>query len=195
MEKQKKEQALEILKETCKNCDKCTLATTRQQVVFGYGNPGALVMFIGEAPGADEDTQGKPFVGRAGKLLTTMMSEAGLLREKVYISNIAKCRPPQNRPPTSEESSTCKNLILFKEIEIINPLIICTLGSTATQALLGSTQINSTRGKLHSFNNIPLLPTYHPAYILRDPSKRDLVIADFKKIIQILKGIISDRKK
>jgi len=173
------------------NCQSCPLATQgRTQVVFGTGDQQAKLMFIGEGPGRDENTQGLPFVGRAGKLLTKIIEAMGLTREEVWISNVVKCRPPNNRAPLPIESKTCKDLLLFKEIEIIKPKIICTLGATAVHALLNSDiQISKTRGTFLELNGIPLMPTYHPAYLLRNPSAKRFVWQDMKKIMEKLKEL------
>lgn len=173
-----------IRKKFC-DCSACPLATLgRSCVVFGEGNLHAQLMFIGEGPGRDEDEQGRPFVGRAGQLLTKIIQAMNLKREDVYISNVVKCRPPNNRVPLPTESDVCKNLILFNEIDIIQPKIICTLGATATQALLGEdAKITKTRGIFSFFKGIPVLPTYHPAYLLRNPDAKKIVWEDMKKIM------------
>ncbi|MCK4499150.1 uracil-DNA glycosylase [Candidatus Babeliales bacterium] len=184
-----KEKQLEQLKTTCKNCNKCPLFEQgRTQVVFGHGNPTARLMLIGEGPGRNEDKEGKPFIGRAGKLLTQILQAIGLKREDVYISNVVKCRPPNNRAPLPLESSTCMKLLLFKEMQIIQPKIICTLGATATCALLGSeTRISRARGIFHQLQNTSVMPTYHPAYLLRNPHAKHDVWEDMKKIQTKLK--------
>ncbi len=171
------------------NCSACPLGTQgRSQVVFGSGNADARLMFIGEGPGKDEDAQGLPFVGRAGQLLTKIIEAMQLKREDVYISNVVKCRPPENRTPLPMESDTCKNLLLYKEIDIVKPKIICTLGATATQAILGDEiKITKARGIFFSFKGIPVIPTYHPAYLLRNPAEKKTVWEDMKKIIEKLK--------
>lgn len=185
---QEKNTLLAQLNKSCTNCTACPLAQCgRKQVVFGYGNAEAKLMFIGEGPGRDEDTQGYPFVGRAGQLLTKIIEAMGFERSQVYISNVVKCRPPENRTPLPEESSTCKKLLLFKEIEIIQPAVICTLGVTATQGLLGEDVFMSkARGTFHTFKGIPVLPTYHPAYLLRNPTAKRIVWEDVKKIVAYL---------
>ena len=167
------------------NCQKCPLATQgRTQVVFGTGDAQATLMFIGEGPGRDEDRLGSPFVGRAGQLLNKIIEAMKLKREDVYISNVVKCRPPGNRTPLPTETSTCKNLLLYKEIDIVQPKIICTLGSPATKALLGDeVQISRTRGIFAQFNGITVMPTYHPAYLLRNPIEKRTVWEDMKKIM------------
>lgn len=160
-------EALERLKEKYRGCMECPLATQgRKQVVFGEGNPFARLMFVGEGPGRDEDIKGRPFVGRAGELLNKIIEAMGLARSEVYISNVVKCRPPENRVPLPNESSACTSRLLFKEIEIIKPEIICTLGVTATRALLGEITMSRVRGVLQTYKEIPVMPTYHPAYLL-----------------------------
>ncbi len=170
------------------NCMQCPLGSLgRQNVVFGDGNPQAKLMFIGEGPGQDEDKHGKPFIGRAGKLLTKIIEAMGLQRQDVYISNVVKCRPPKNRAPTPEESATCTSLLLFHQIAIINPQIICTLGASAAQALLGAdTKIGAVRGIFQEIDGIKLMPTYHPAYLLRNPAEKQKVWADMKLVMSEL---------
>jgi len=179
---------LDALKKCYTNCQKCPLATQgRTQVVFGEGCHKAQLMLIGEAPGRDEDNQGRPFIGRAGKLLTKIIQAMKIKREDVYISNIVKCRPPNNRAPLPAERTACTQLILFKEITIIKPQIICTLGATALQALLGcDAKISQYRGIFTSFQNIPVMPTYHPAYLLRNPNTKKFVLEDMKKIAELI---------
>ena len=179
---------LHVLKKQTANCSICPLAKLgRTQVVFGFGNPQAKIMFIGEAPGRDEDKQGYPFIGRAGQLLTKIIQDMKLSREDVYISNVVKCRPPNNRVPLPIESNTCKQLILFKEIDIIKPEVICTLGSTAAQALLGDTvSFGRIRGTWCDFKKTPVMPTYHPAYLLRNPSAKRVVWEDMQKVMMKL---------
>ncbi len=186
-----KQQQLSDLNKKYKDCMSCPLGSLgRKQVVFGDGNPDALIMFIGEGPGRDEDSQGKPFVGRAGQLLSKIIEAMGIAREEVYISNVVKCRPPQNRTPLPNERDTCKDLLLLKEIEIIKPKIICTLGSSATQALLGDqVKITQARGLFATFNGIPVMPTYHPAYLLRNPAEKRTVWEDMKKIMEKIREL------
>lgn len=183
-----KQDKLDQIKQQYTHCLQCPLATQgRAQVVFGVGNPNAQLMFVGEGPGRDEDKQGKPFVGRAGQLLTKIIEAMQLTRDDVYISNVVKCRPPENRAPLPIESETCKNLILFKEIEIIQPKIICALGATALQGLFGNgMSISKVRGIFQNFNGIAVMPTYHPAYLLRNPDAKREVWADMKKILERL---------
>lgn len=177
---------LQKLQTLYKNCTKCPLSTQgRTQVVFGTGNPKASLMFVGEGPGRNEDIQGKPFVGRAGQLLTEAIKSLGLNREDVWISNVVKCRPPKNRAPLPEEIKTCTNILLFQEIAIIKPKIICTLGATAIQAFLGpTTKISNVRGTIQKYNDFLIMPTYHPAYLLRNPSEKKTVWQDLQKVMK-----------
>jgi DNA polymerase len=185
---------LDELAVTIGNCTRCKLHRTRSTVVFGEGNPAARVMFIGEGPGRDEDLQGRPFVGRAGQLLTAIIEKGMLLkRSDVYIANVVKCRPTENmqfvkdRPPDDEEKNACGQFLL-KQIEIIKPEVIVTLGNPSTQFLLRTKLgITKARGQWHSFNGIAVMPTYHPSYVLRNgdeasPLKRD-VWEDIKKVL------------
>ncbi len=167
-------------------CEKCSLATTRTKTVFGVGSPSAKLMFIGEAPGADEDKTGEPFVGRAGKLLTDMILAMGLSRDRVYIANILKCRPPDNRNPLPGEVELCEPY-LKRQIRIIRPAVICTLGAVSAQTLLKTNvAISKLRGKFHSYEGTPLLPTYHPAYLLRNPSAKKATWEDLKMVMDKL---------
>jgi DNA polymerase len=151
-------------------CGRCELAKTRRSFVFGTGSPDANVMFVGEAPGRDEDLQGEPFVGAAGQLLNKILAAIGLEREEVYIANILKCRPPGNRDPRPEEIASCEP-ILRRQIELVSPVILCTLGAFAARTMLGvTTGISRLRGRLHDYRGIPLVPTYHPAALLRNPA-------------------------
>jgi uracil-DNA glycosylase family 4 len=170
------------------DCKRCKLHSGRTRLVFGEGDPKAKLLFIGEGPGRDEDVEGKPFVGEAGRLLTRIIeSGMGLKREDVYICNVIKCRPPDNRTPERDETAACIPF-LREQIRIIEPAVICTLGRTAAQELLGREfKIAEERGKWRSFTGIPVMPTYHPAYIVRNPSReRELkgqVWADVQKIM------------
>lgn len=195
--KQTKKIHLDELSASHLSCQKCPLATQgRKQVVFGSGNAEAKLMFIGEGPGRDEDIQGLPFVGRAGQLLNKIIEAMGMKREDVYISNAVKCRPPGNRTPLPLEVDTCKNLLLFKEIDIIQPKIICTLGSPATKALLGEhIKISQARGIFAEFKGIPVMPTYHPAYLLRNPVEKRTVWEDMKKIMNKLNQFEMNNQK
>ncbi len=185
-EKQENSDKLQTLYAQYKNCMSCPLANQgRSKVVFGEGNPNTKLMFIGEGPGKNEDLQGRPFVGRAGQLLNKIIEAMGMKREDIYISNIVKCRPPSNRAPLPEETGKCTSILLFKEIEIIQPKIICALGATAVQALLGpKTTLASVRGNFQKFKNILLMPTYHPAYLLRNPAKKSTVWQDMQKVMK-----------
>ena len=165
--------ALRALQDELHNCTRCPLAFQgRHTIVFGDGNPDARLMFIGEGPGADEDAQGLPFVGRAGQLLNNMIAAMGLKRSDVYIANIVKCRPPQNRVPEPEEANTCAPF-LFRQIDVIRPEVIVALGATAATYLLGAkSPLARLRGRLHEARGAKLIVTYHPAYLLRDPSQK-----------------------
>ncbi len=178
---------LESLKDEISSCKRCSLHKTRHNIVLGAGNPKAQLMFIGEAPGEDEDLQGLPFVGRAGQLLTKIIEAMGLTRNDVYIANILKCRPPNNRPPQPNEIEECED-ILKKQINIIEPKIICTLGKFASQTLLRTeVTISALRGHFKEYNGIKLMPTFHPAYLLRNPNDKKLVWQDMKKIMKELR--------
>ncbi len=166
-------QALQLIREEIGDCTRCPLAFQgRHTIVFGDGDPRARLMFVGEGPGADEDAQGLPFVGRAGQLLNNMIAAMGLSREQVYIANIVKCRPPQNRTPDPQEARTCSPF-LFRQIQIIQPEVIVALGSTAATYLLDvKSSLASLRGRIHTAHNTRLIVTYHPAYLLRDPRQK-----------------------
>ncbi len=164
--------ALQTIREEIGDCRRCPLAPTRNKLVFGDGDPNARLMFVGEGPGADEDAQGLPFVGRGGQLLNNMIAAMGLKREEVYIANIVKCRPPKNRVPEPIEANTCKPF-LFQQIEVIQPEVIVALGATAATYLLGAkTSLSSLRGRIHHAFNTRLIVTYHPAFLLRDPTQK-----------------------
>jgi len=185
----KKNELLEIVKEELKDCKRCKLYKERNHIVFGEGNEDARLMLIGEAPGHEEDLQGRPFVGAAGHLLDNMLKAINLSRREVYIANIVKCRPPQNRKPERDEIEACKPFLL-KQIDIIKPSIICTLGSTATQTLLETkTPITKLRGHIYDFSGIKLIPTFHPAYLLRNPYQKKGAWEDLKLIEKIYKGL------
>lgn len=178
---------LEALRSEVLRCAKCALAKTRRNVVFGSGNPRAPLVFVGEAPGADEDAQGLPFVGRAGQLLTKIIEAMGMKREDVYIANILKCRPPNNREPQPDEISACESNVA-RQIAIIKPKVICTLGKFASQTLLRSTTpISALRGNFHEYHGIKVMPTFHPAYLLRNPGDKKLVWSDMRKVMEILR--------
>ncbi len=182
-----KQARLDELFETMKSCHQCQFGETRNKLVFGEGNPDARLMFVGEAPGADEDRKGRPFVGRAGQLLTRMIEAMGLQREDVYIGNILKCRPPNNRTPTPAEMTPCLPYIL-KQIEIIEPEIICALGAVALKGLLRdpSVAIGQMRGTFIDWHGVKLMPTYHPAYLLRSPKQKKVVWDDLQAILHEL---------
>lgn len=177
---------LEDLKKDVLKCNMCGLHSSRKNLVFGEGNPKAQLMFIGEAPGRDEDVQGKPFVGRAGKLLTKIIEAMGLKREDVYIANILKCRPPNNRNPKPDEINACINH-LKSQIRIIQPKVICALGTFSAQRLLEEeTPISKLRGRFYLYEGIKFMPTYHPAYLLRNSSQKKIVWQDMKLIMKEL---------
>jgi uracil-DNA glycosylase len=180
--------ALQALREDIGDCTRCVLhAQGRKQIVFGVGNPAAALMFVGEAPGADEDIQGEPFVGRAGQLLTKIIEAIGLARSDVYIANVIKCRPPGNRNPAPEEVSTCQPF-LFRQIDIIRPRVIVALGTFAAHTLLGTdAPISRLRGRVHEFRGgSKLVPTFHPAFLLRSPDRKRDVWEDMKKVRALL---------
>lgn len=165
------------------NCTACRLAGTRTQVVFGVGSPTADLMFIGEAPGRDEDIQGEPFVGRAGQLLTDIIKAMKLSREQVYIANVIKCRPPENRNPEPDELDQCRPF-LRRQVALIKPKVIVTLGKFGLQSLTQKAySISSVRGSWLDYNGVKVMPTYHPAYLLRTPSAKKDVWADMKKVM------------
>lgn len=167
-------------------CTMCPLGTLgRTNVVFGEGDPDAKLMFIGEGPGAQEDAQGRPFVGRSGQLFTRSLNALGLERSEVFITNIVKCRPPDNRAPTPLESTTCKNLLLYNQIKIIRPKLICTLGASSLVGLLGHpVQITRIRGTVQQVDGLAIFPTFHPAYILRNQTKFEIFLNDLKTAIE-----------
>ena len=174
------------IREELGDCKRCKLHRTRRTIVFGEGNEKATLMFIGEGPGYDEDVQGRPFVGRAGQLLTKIIESIHLSREEVYIANIVKCRPPQNRNPEADEIQSC-NPFLTKQINAIRPKIICALGTFSAQTLLKTdTKISALRGKLYDLEGIKVIPTYHPAFLLRNPERKREVWGDMKKIDECL---------
>jgi uracil-DNA glycosylase len=180
-------EALAGVKAFIGECTRCKLSGLgRTQVVFGVGHPNADLMFVGEAPGADEDVQGVPFVGRAGQLLTKIIEAIGLGREDVYIANVIKCRPPQNRNPEPDEIATCEPF-LFQQIDLIKPKVIVTLGKFAAQCLLRSEEpISRLRGRLFDYRGAKLIPTFHPAYLLRNPSSKREVWEDMKLVKKLL---------
>jgi DNA polymerase len=179
--------ALRAIREDIGDCTRCVLHKQgRKQIVFGVGNPEADLMFIGEAPGADEDEQGEPFVGRAGQLLNNMITAMGIKREDVYIANIIKCRPPGNRTPERDECETCSPF-LFRQIEIVKPKIIVALGAIAAKTLLGvNDAMMNLRGRIYDYRNTKLAVTYHPAYLLRDPRQKKETWKDLQMVMKYL---------
>lgn len=178
---------LQALRDEIGNCHRCKLYKTRTQIVFGVGNPRAELIFVGEAPGRDEDLQGEPFVGEAGQLLTKIIKSMGLKREDVYIANVVKCRPPENRNPEPDEIESCEPFLL-RQLEIIKPKIICALGTFAAQTLLRTKEkISALRGNFYYYHDIKVIPTYHPAYLLRNPNDKRVVWEDIKKIMKELR--------
>jgi DNA polymerase len=181
-------ETLEQIRQDLGDCRRCKLAPTRKTIVFGDGNPHAELVFIGEGPGADEDEQGLPFVGRAGKLLNKMMQMVGLKRQDVYICNIVKCRPPMNRTPEKDEVDVCSPF-LYRQIAAINPRLICCLGAPAVRTVLGIKEgITRIHGQFYDFGSIKALATVHPAYVLRNMREEKILIEDFAKIRDFLKG-------
>jgi len=201
---QNKADLLTAVRERVRVCTKCKhLACSRTQTVFGVGNPDADLMFIGEAPGADEDQQGEPFVGRAGQLLTRIIRAMNFAREDVYIANILKCRPDTapgsfgNRPPTPAEMQTCRPY-LMEQIDIIQPSVLVALGAVAVEGLLGMRgTMRELRGRWHTYNSIPLMITYHPAYLLRNQSSSEKrkVWEDMLQVLERLRRPISERQR
>ncbi len=174
---------LEMVRAEMGDCQRCKLAPSRTNLVFGIGDPKAELMFVGEAPGMDEDVQGEPFVGKAGQLLTKMIAAMGLSRERVYIANIIKCRPPQNRNPEPDEIASCRPF-LDQQIAAIGPKVICALGKFSAQTLLNTeTRISDLRGKFYDLNGVKVLPTFHPAYLLRNPGEKKRVWEDLQVIM------------
>jgi uracil-DNA glycosylase len=181
------EQALEAIRSDIGDCTRCKLHRLgRRQIVFGVGNPSADLMFVGEAPGADEDVQGIPFVGRAGQLLTKIIEAIGLRRDDVYIANVIKCRPPENRNPEPDEVATCEPF-LFQQIDRIKPKVIVALGTFAAKALLKTQDpISRLRGRAFDYRGATLIPTFHPAFLLRSPDRKRDVWEDMKKVRALL---------
>ncbi len=182
------QEALAAVREDLGDCVRCKLhALGRRQIVFGVGNPNADLMFVGEAPGADEDIQGEPFVGRAGQLLTKIIEAIGLRREDVYIANVLKCRPPNNRNPEPDEVQQCEPFLL-RQIDVVKPKVIVALGKFGAQSLLKTNDpITRLRGREYKFRNAVLIPTYHPAYLLRTPSAKREVWEDMKRVRELLR--------
>lgn len=177
---------LAVLREVALGCPRCRLAETRQHVVFGEGDPAAEVMVVGEAPGADEDRTGRPFVGRAGKMLALLLRSVGFERDAVYICNVLKCRPPRNRNPQPDEVEACSPYLL-RQVELVQPRVILACGTFAAQTLLGNqTPIGRLRGAVHEFKGVPLVATYHPAALLRNPAWVRPVWEDLQRLRAVL---------
>jgi DNA polymerase len=190
-----KAETLEDIQRELEDCKRCKLHRGRKNIVFGKGNPRASLVFVGEGPGYEEDLQGEPFVGAAGQLLTRIIQAIHMAREDVYICNIVKCRPPKNRNPMPDEVAACRPF-LVRQIKAIRPLVICALGAIAAQALLNTDEsITKLRGDIHLYQEIPLVPTYHPAFILRNPARKRDVWEDIQKVQKIISdvpGVYSD---
>lgn len=179
-------ETLERIQADLGDCTRCKLHQGRTTVVFGVGNPRADLMFVGEAPGRDEDRQGIPFVGRAGQLLTKIIASIGLDRDEVYIANVIKCRPPNNRNPELDEIQTCEPF-LFRQVDVIQPKVVVALGAFAVRTLLRTDQaISRLRGQVHEYRGAKLVPTFHPAFLLRSPDKKRDVWEDMKKVRALL---------
>ncbi|HWY69050.1 MAG TPA: uracil-DNA glycosylase [Terriglobales bacterium] len=181
------EKALRLIREDLGDCTRCVLHKQgRKQIVFGVGNARADIMFVGEGPGADEDQQGEPFVGRAGQLLNNMITAMGIRREDVYIANVVKCRPPGNRTPEREECDTCSPF-LMRQIAAVKPKIVVALGAVAAKTLLGvNDAMVNMRGRIYDFKNTKLAVTYHPAYLLRDPRQKKEAWKDLQMVMKYL---------
>ena len=187
---------LDGLREFIGDCKRCKLCQGRTNIVFGVGSPEAKLAFVGEGPGRDEDIKGEPFVGRAGQLLTDIIEKGmKLMRSDVYIANVVKCRPPENRNPEEDEIAACEPF-LKKQLQLIAPKFICTLGKFATQTLLKTKEpISSLRGNWHEYEGIRLIPTFHPAYLLRNPGEKKVVWADVQKLMAEYNGEGSTNKE
>ncbi|MEJ5301491.1 MAG: uracil-DNA glycosylase [Thermodesulforhabdaceae bacterium] len=183
-----KQDKLRKLEKSLEGCTRCRLSEGRNTIVFGDGNPNAQLVFVGEGPGHEEDIQGLPFVGQAGRLLTKMIHAIGLTRKEVYICNVVKCRPPQNRTPLADEIAICSPF-LFRQLEIINPKVICALGACAVETLLRTKQpMNRLRGKIFNWQGIPVIPTFHPAYLLRNALEKRKAWEDFSTLRKFLQN-------
>ena len=179
-------ETLQQLRDHIGDCHRCQLSQGRSHIVFGVGNPDADLVFVGEAPGRDEDLKGEPFVGKAGQLLNRIISAMGLTREDVYICNVIKCRPPENRNPLPAEIEMCEPF-LKEQLNIIKPRAICALGSFASQTLLKSdVKISRIRGQFSDYYGVPLMPTYHPSYLLRNPNAKREVWEDIRMVMELL---------
>lgn len=185
-------ETLQQLRDEIGDCRRCQLSQGRSHIVFGVGNPDADLVFVGEAPGRDEDIKGEPFVGKAGQLLTRIILAMGLARDDVYICNVIKCRPPDNRDPLPAEVEMCEPF-LKEQLSIIKPRAICALGSFASQTLLKSeVRISRLRGQFRDYNGVPLMPTYHPSFLLRNPHAKREVWEDIRMVMDLL-GLPSPR--
>lgn len=184
--------ALSALAATVRGCEKCNLCKTRTQTVFGVGSMEADLVFVGEAPGADEDAQGEPFVGKAGQLLTDIIVKGmKMKREDVYICNVLKCRPPNNRNPNPEEMSMCEPY-LIQQLSLLRPKVICALGGVASKCLLQTeASVGQLRGRWHHYQGIPLRVTYHPAYLLRTPTDKGKTWEDIQEVMKVLSGEVT----
>lgn len=193
-----KQETLEQIRKNLGDCQRCKLGATRNKLVFGAGNPRARLVFVGEGPGADEDQKGEPFVGDAGRMLNRIISAMGLQREEVYICNVVKCRPPQNRNPEKDEIAACSPFLL-RQLHSIKPEVIVALGTFAAQTVLGSKEpISKLRGKFHDFHGVPLMPTYHPSYLLRSGGNSDsfwTVWDDMTQVLRLLKLPVPDKSR
>jgi uracil-DNA glycosylase family 4 len=181
--------ALQVVRDELGDCTRCKLSGGRKNIVFGRGNPDADLVFVGEAPGADEDAQGEPFVGAAGQLLDRMIAAMGYGRDDVYICNVIKCRPPQNRNPEPDEVAACEPF-LKKQLAALRPRMLVALGKFASQSLSGEqTAISRLRGNVRSYEGVPVMPTYHPAYLLRTPEAKRDVWSDLRAVMAVLAGM------
>jgi len=189
-----KESVMALLREEIGDCRRCKLSQKRKHIMFGEGNHNARLMFIGEAPGREEDVQARPFVGEAGMLLTRLIEKMGLKREDVYIANIVKCRPPMNRDPEKDEIQQCREF-LERQIDIIRPDIIMSLGRIAASTLMGNERLKITaiRGKIFDYRGTPLVPTFHPAYLMRNPKDKWLTWSDAQKVLERLERVTQDQ--
>jgi DNA polymerase len=191
-------ETLDHIRKNLGDCQRCKLSTSRKQIVFGVGNPQARLVFVGEGPGADEDAKGEPFVGDAGRMLNRIITAMGLQREQVYICNVVKCRPPQNRNPESNEISACSPFML-RQLLSVKPEVIVALGTFASQTVLQTKEpISKLRGKFRDFHGIPLMPTYHPSYLLRTGGNSTSfwdVWEDMTQVLQLLKLPVPDKSR
>jgi uracil-DNA glycosylase len=190
-----KNAALNVIREEIGDCTRCRLSKARKNIVFGVGNIDADIMFIGEGPGADEDEQGEPFVGRAGQLLNNMITAMGIKREDVYIANVVKCRPPGNRTPERDECDTC-GPFLMQQIATVKPKVVVALGAVAAKYLLGiNDSMTNLRGRIYDFKDTKLAVTYHPAYLLRDPRQKAEAWKDLQMVMKYLGMKVPEKTK